>query len=93
MYHLSRRPKQCILLVSGNTLQQVKFKYLSTLRWYSRVTEVGTKRLWHTNSESKRSSAWTLLLWGENRSFQSSQSFQFSNRSLFRSSSVDMNLE
>jgi len=42
---LSGRPKQCTLQVSGNTLQQVKFKYLGTLRWYSRVTEIGTKRL------------------------------------------------
>jgi len=42
---LSGRPKQCTLQVSGNTLQQVKFKYLGTLRWYSQVTELGTKRL------------------------------------------------
>jgi len=67
--------------------------YLSTLRWYSWVTEIGTKRLIISDSESKRSSAWALLLRDENGSFQRSQSFQFLNRSLFRSSSVVMNLQ
>jgi len=37
-------------------LQQVKFKYLNILRWYSRVAEVGTKRL-KPESRGKRSSA------------------------------------
>ena len=89
---LSRRPKQFIQQVSGNTLQQVKFKYLSPLRCYSRVTEIGTKGL-YSDSESKRSSTWALLLRDENGSFQRSQIFQFLNRSFFRSSPVVMNLE
>jgi len=42
---LSRRLRQCILQVNGNTLQQVEtFKYLPVV---FAVTEVGTKRLIH----------------------------------------------
>jgi len=43
---LSTNQRQCILQVSGNTLQQVeKFKYLGMR--YLRVTEGGARRLMH----------------------------------------------
>ena len=51
------------------------------------------QRDWYSDSESKRSSSWALLLRYENGSFQRSQIFQFLNRSFFRSSPVVMNLE
>jgi len=35
--------KQCILQVSGNTLQQVRFKHPSAVWCHSRVREFGTK--------------------------------------------------
>ena len=45
---LSRCPRQCILQVSGNALQQVEtFQYLGVVFSYSRVTEVGTNGLIH----------------------------------------------
>jgi len=59
---LTRRQKQCILQVNGNTLQKVKFKCLSRLPCGG-IDELQTseQRDWYTNSESKRSSAWALF--------------------------------
>jgi len=76
---------KCTLQVSDSTLQQVTFKHLG---WYLRVTEGGTRK-WHTDWLSKRSSAWALLLCIKR---ELSNTCQFLNRSLFRSSPVVMNL-
>ena len=47
---------------------------------------------WYTDWWSKRSPAWALLLPVDQTGFQTTQSFQFLNRSLFRCSPVVMNL-
>jgi len=44
---LTRNPRQCMLQVNGNTLQQLKkFKYLGVV-FMSRVTECGARRSIH----------------------------------------------
>ena len=85
---LLRRPRQCFLQVSGNTLQQVE----TFLWWYLRVTEVGTKGLKHGYVKQTQFCVSFIASWWRNGSFQRTQSFQFSNRSLLRSSPMAMNL-
>jgi len=71
---LSRSLCQCMLHVSGYTLQQIeKIEYL---RWHSRVTEGWTGRL--TGWWSKRSSTWALSLCGQTtRAFKHPRAVNF----------------
>jgi len=64
----------------------------STLWWYFRVTEVGTKGLIHGLVEQTQFCVSFISPWWQNASFKRLQSFQFLHRSLFRSSPVVMNL-
>jgi len=64
----------------------------STLGWYLRVTEVGTKRLTHVWVKQGQFCLSFIAPWLWNGSFQRPQSFQSLNRFLFRSSPVVMNL-
>ena len=87
---LSRRLRQCILQVNGNTLQQVEtFKYLPVV---FAVTEVGTKRLIHGLVKQTQFCVSFIVPWWLNGSLQRLQSFQFLNPSMFRSSPVVMNV-
>jgi len=83
---LLRRPRQCILQVSENTLQQVG--HSSSSGWYLRVTKVGTKGLIRWLVKQTQFCVSFIAPWWRNRSFQRKQSFQFLNRSLSRSSPV-----
>jgi len=86
---LSRRPRQCILQVSGNTLQVVEtFKYLGVVFTSdgSRNKHVGT-RIGKVNVVLLELCRTVVT----KQSFQRPQSFQFLNRFLFRSSPVVMN--
>ena len=86
---LLRRPRQCMVQVSGNTLQQVEtFKYLGVV-----FTNVRTKRLIHGLIEKTQFCVIFIALWSQNGSFHRTQSFQFLNWSLFLSSPVVMNLK
>jgi len=64
----------------------------SSLGWYSRLTEVGTKRLIHGLVKQTQFCVSFTSPWWRNGSFQNSQSFQFLNWPLLRSSPVVMNL-
>ena len=64
----------------------------STLGWYSKVTNVGTKGLIHGLVKQTQFCESFIAPWWRNRGFQTTQTFQFLNRSLFRSSSMIMNL-
>ena len=89
---LGRRSRQCFLQLSTNTLQQVEtFKYLGA-GWYSRVTKVSTKGLIHGLVKQTQFCVSFIAPWWRNRGFQTTQTFQFLNLSLFRSSPVVMNL-
>jgi len=89
---LSRNPRQCMLQVNGNTLQQVKkFKYLGVVLM-SRVTECGARRLLHGLVKQMQFRVSIIALWSRNGSFQMPQSCQFLNRSVFRSLPMVMNL-
>ena len=72
-------------LVAGGDLQ-------GRWGWYSRVTEVGTNRLKHGLVKQTQFFVSFIAPWWRNGSFQRTQSFQFLNRSLFRSSPVVINL-
>jgi len=61
----------------------------STLGWYSRVMEVGS--WWLIHGLVTQFCVSFIAPWLRKRSFQTTQSFHFSNRSLFRSSPVVMN--
>ena len=56
----------------------------STLRWYLRVTKCGVRRLIHGLVKLTQFCLSFIALWSQNGSFQTLQSCQFSNRSLFR---------
>ena len=87
---LSRRPKQCSLQVSRNTLQQVEtFKYLGVV-----FTSDGSRNKGIDTRIGKANAVLRELFapWWRNWSFQRTQSFQMLNRFLFRSSPVVMNL-
>jgi len=79
-----------MLQVSGNTLQQVKkFKHLgvvfaSDARWSKEIDKRMVKLTQFCVS--------FVALWPQNESFQTPQSCHFSNRSLFRSLPMVMNL-
>ena len=60
--------------------------------WYSRVTEVRTKRLMHGLVKLTQFCVSFIALWWRNGCFQRPQSFQLFNRSFFPSSPVVMNL-
>ena len=66
-----------------------KFKYVG---WHSRVTEDGAKRLIHALLKQTQFCVSFTAPWWRNGSFQTPQSCQVLNRSLFRSSSMVMNL-
>jgi len=89
---ISRRPRQCILQVSENTLQQVEtFKYLGVV-----FTSDGSRNKGIDTRISKANAVLPLCVsctapWWQNGFFQRPQSFQLFNRSLFRSSPVVMN--
>jgi len=87
---LLRCSRQCFLQVSGNTL--LCWRRSSTLGCYSRVTKVGTKGLMHGYVKQTQFCVSVIAPWRRNGSFQRTQSFQFLNRSLFRSSPVVINL-
>jgi len=87
---LYKRSRQCFLQVSGNTL--LCWRRSSTLGWYSRVTKVGTKGLIHGCVKQTQFCVNFIAPWTRNGSFQRTQSFQFLNRSSFRSSPVVINL-
>ena len=84
-------PRQCRRQVSGNTLQQVeKFKYLGVV-----FTSDGRRspRMWiHGLAKLTHFCVTFTPLWHQNGSFQTPQSCQFSNRSLFQSLPRVMNL-
>jgi len=87
---LSRRPWQCLLQVSGNTLQQVEAcKYLGVV-----FTSDGNRNKGIDTLIGKANAVLRELYCSEvtKREFQRAQSFQFLNRSLFRSSPVIMNV-
>ena len=73
-----KRRRQCILQVSGNTLQQVEtFKYLGMVftSYESRNKGIDTRM---TDWWSKRSSVWALLLRGdETEAFKDCTAFSF----------------
>ena len=93
VFCLSRRPRECILQVSENTLQQVEtFKCLGVV-----FTCDGSRNKGIDTRISKSNAVLPLCVsftapWWRNRCFQRPQSFQFLNRSLSRSSPVVMNL-
>jgi len=87
---LLRRSRQCILQVSGNT--PLCWRRSSTLVWYTGVKKVGTKGLMHGYVKQTQFCVSFIAPWRRNGSFQRTQSFQFLNRSLFRSSPVFINL-
>jgi len=88
---LSTNPRQRTLQVSGNTLQQVeKFEYLG---WYLRVMEREARRLIHGLLKQTQFCVRFITVWSQSGSFQTPQSRQFLNRSLFRSLPRVMNLE
>ena len=60
-----------------------------TWEWYSRVMDVGT--LIHGLVKQTQLCVSCIALWSQNGRFQTSQSFQLLNRSLFRCSPVVMN--
>ena len=87
---LSRRPRQCILQVRGNALQQVEtFKYLRVVFTCdgNRNKEIDT-RIGKENTVLREFCCSVVA----KREFSKPQSFQFLNRFLFRSSPVLMNL-
>ena len=87
---VARRPRQCFLQVSTNILQQVEtFKYLVMIFTSDKV---GTKRLIHGLVKQTQFCVSFFAPWWRNRGFQTRQTFQFLNLSLFRSSLVVMNL-
>jgi len=63
----------------------------STLEWYSRLMEVGTNRLIHGLVKQTQFCVSFIARWLRNGRFQRTQSFQFLNLSLFRSSPVVIN--
>jgi len=87
---LSRRPSSVVCKWAA--IHCSRWRRSSTLRWYSLVTEVGTKELIHGLVKQTQFCVSYVALWWQNWSFQRLQSLQFSNRSLFRSSPVVMNL-
>ena len=72
--------------------RKYRWRRSSTLGWYSRVTKVGTKRLIHGLAMQTQFCVSFIAPWWRKGSFQRTQSFQFLNRSLLRSSPVVMNL-
>jgi len=88
---LSRHPRQCNLQVSGNTLQQMEtFKDLGVVFTSdeSRNKEIETQTIGKANAVLLELYCSVLT----KRKLERPQSFQFINRSLFRSSRVAMNL-
>ena len=69
-----------------------RWRSSSILEWYLRVTEDRTRRLIHGLVKLTQFCASFITLWRQTGSFQTPQSFQFLNRSLFRSSPIVMNL-
>ena len=60
--------------------------------WYLRVTEGGARRLIHGLVKLTQFCMSFTALWSQNENFQTPQSCQFSNRSLFRSLPMVINL-
>jgi len=88
---LSTNPRQCVRQVNGNTLQQVdKFNYLGVL--FTSDGRRSVMRLMHGLVKLTQFCVSFVDLWPQNGSFQSPQSCQFSNRFLFRSLPMVMNL-
>ena len=97
-YYVS--PRQCFLGRRPRQFPASEHKYTSRWRrsstlgmgWYSRVTKVGTKGLIHGLVKQTQFCVSFIAPWWRNRGFQTKQTFQFFNLSLFRSSPVVMNL-
>jgi len=86
---VSRNPRRRTLHVSGNTLQQVKFKYLGV------VFASDDRRSEEIDARIGKASALLrelIALWTQNGSFQTTQSLHFLNQSLFRTLHMVMNL-
>ena len=85
---LSRTPRQCMLQVRGNTLQQVKLKYLGEV-FTSDGRENKEIDRWIGKANAALRELYRSVV--TKRSFQSRQSIQFSHRSLLRSPPTVMN--
>ena len=70
-----------------------RWRHSSTLGWCPRVTEIGTKIIIHGLVKQTQFYVSFITPWLRNGTFQRPQSFQFSNRSLFRSSPVVKDLK
>ena len=70
-----------------------RWRHSSTLGWCPRVTEIGTKIIIHGLVKQTQFYVSFITPWFRNGTFQRPQSFQFSNRSLFRSSPVVKDLK
>jgi len=74
---LPTSPRQCVLHVSDNTLQQLeKFKYLGVVADLP-VTEGGARRLIHGLAKLTQFCVSLFALWSQNESFQTPQSCHF----------------
>jgi len=81
---MSRQRSKPVRAARGNTLQQVeKFKYLGVE--FTSDARLGTRRLMHGLEQQTQYYVSFIALWSQNGSVQTPQSWQFSNRSFFRS--------